>query len=188
MKYSVIFAALLALLVQGCSTMDNGVKAHILGANIDIAKERAQAAAKPVLNASIPVQGCNAPEGTDYKTACVMTSIVHAPQGAANSGQIAMPDDPWARAADRAVGVLGTAAGLYLGGQAAVGLVDAAAGGIAKALQTMPDPVVVPPATPVIVPAADPVIVQPVVVPAPDPVIVDPVVVQPEIVYVPAAP
>lgn len=167
--------------------MDNGVKAQILGANIDIAKQRAQAAAKPVLDAKIPVPGCKAPEGADYKTACVMTIVVHAPQNASNS-QLSMPDDPWARAADRAVGVLGTAAGLYLGGQAAVGLVDAASGGIAKALQTMPNPVVVPPATPVIVPAADPVIVQPVVVPAPDPVIVDPVVVQPEIVYVPAAP
>ena len=190
MKYSVIFSALLALMVQGCSTMDNGVKAQILGANIDIAKQRAQAAAKPVLDAKIPVPGCKAPEGADYKTACVMTIVVHAPQGA-TSGQLSMPDDPMWRVLDRGMGVLGTAAGIYLGGDAAVGLVSAAGSGIVNALKVQPAPTVVNQPAPVIVPAAEPIIVNqpaPVVVPAPDPVIVDPVVVQPEIVYVPTAP
>lgn len=186
-----LFVIFAALLVSGCSTLGNGMKAQVLGANIEIAKERAQAAAKPVLNASIPVPGCKAPEGSSYIDACVMTIVVHAPQSGANNGQIAMPDDPWARAADRAVGALGTAAGLYLGGNAAVSLVEAAGSGIANALKVQPAPTIVNQPAPVIVAPADPVIVQqpaPVIVPAPEPVIVDPVVVQPEIVYVPTAP
>jgi len=175
------------LLTAGCSTLP-GMKAQVMGANIEIAKQRAQAAAQPVLNASIPVPGCQAPVGTDYKTACVMTIVVHAPQGQGANGQLAMPDDPWARAADRAVGVLGTAAGLYLGGNAAVGLVGAAGNGIAQALRSMPGPVVVQPATPIVVTQPAPIVVNqpaPIVVEQPEPVIVNPVVVNPVVVTVP---
>lgn len=175
MKYSVILAALLALVAQGCSTTPS-MKAQIAGANIEIAKQRAVAAAKPILDASIPT-----PHG-------VMTIVVYAPQGP-NNGQIAMPDDPWARAADRAVGVLGTAAGLYLGGTAAVNLIEAAGVGVSKALQAVPDPVVVQPAqtvvvtqpTPLVVTQPEPIVVmqpEPILVTQPEPLIVTPVIVQ----------
>lgn len=171
-------AAVLAL--SGCA--NNGMKAEVLGANIEIAKERAAAAAKPVLNASIPVPGCKAPEGADYKTACVMLIVVHAPQGA-SSGQVSMPDDPMWRVLDRGMGVLGTAAGIYLGGDAAVGLVQAAGSGIVNALRVQPapvvvnqpSPVIVAPAEPVIVEQAPPVIVEPVIVQSPDPIVIQPV-------------
>jgi hypothetical protein len=90
----------LLLLLTGCST-DSALRAQIAGANIELARHKAEVAAKPILDAQIPT-----PSG-------MMVIVVHAPQGA-NTAQITMPDDPWARAADRAVGVLGTAAGLYL--------------------------------------------------------------------------
>jgi hypothetical protein len=149
--------------VTACST-DSALRAQIAGANIELARHKAETAAKPILDAQIPT-----PSG-------MMVIIVHAPQGA-NTAQITMPDDPWARAADRAVGVLGTAAGLYLGGEAAVGLVSASTQGVVNALRVQPAPTVVTQPAPVIVPPADPVIVT-----QPAPVIVDPVVVDPVIV------
>jgi hypothetical protein len=171
-----MWAAFIAafFMLTGCAT--GGMKADVLGANIEIAKARTQAAAKPILDAEIPT-----PNG-------IMRIVVHAPQGAGN-GQVAMPDDGWARVAERAVGVLGTAAGIYLGGDAAVGLVNAAGSGIVGALKSQqaptvvmqPSPVVVAPAEPVIVQQPAPVIVQPaepIIVPSPDPIIVEPVVIQ----------
>ncbi len=157
------FALGLLLLLTGCST-DSALRAQIAGANIELARHKAEVAAKPILDAQIPT-----PSG-------MMVIVVHAPQGA-NTAQITMPDDPWARAADRAVGVLGTAAGLYLGGEAAVGLVSASTQGVVNALRVQPAPTVVMQPSPVIVPPADPVIVT-----QPAPVIVDPVVVDPVIV------
>lgn len=173
-----MLAILAVLLLAGCST-SGGLSAQIAGANIEIARERAQAAAKPVLNASIPIPGCKAPEGLFFSDACVMTIIVHAPNTAPTT--IPMPSDDWARVADRAVGVLGTAAGIYLGGDAAVGLVRGVSGGIADALRTQPAPVIVPPADPVVVTQPDPVVVT-----QPPPVIVEPVVVDPVVVSQPA--
>lgn len=173
-----MLAILTVLLLAGCST-SGGLNAQIAGANIEIAKERAQV--KPVLNAIIPIPGCKAPEGLFFSDACVMTIIVHAPNTAPTT--IPMPSDDWARVADRAVGVLGTAAGIYLGGDAAVGLVRGVSGGIADALRTQPAPVIVPPADPVIVTQPEPVIVtqpEPVIVQQPAPVVVEPVVIQPQ--------
>jgi hypothetical protein len=171
---SLIIAALGLLTLSGCST-DSALRAQIAGANIELARHKAETAAKPILDAQIPT-----PSG-------MMLIIVHAPQGS-NTAQISMPDDPWARAADRAVGVLGTAAGLYLGGEAAVGLVRASTQGVAEALRVQPAPMVVTQPAPVIVPPADPVIVTqpaPVIVPPIDPVIITqpaPVIVHPVIV------
>ncbi len=168
---AVVVTVLLTL--TGCST-DSALRAQIAGANIELARHKAETAAKPVLDAQIPT-----PSG-------MMVIVVHAPQGA-NTAQITMPDDPWARAADRAVGVLGTAAGLYLGGEAAVGVVRASTQGVAEALRVQPAPTVVtqppavimPQADPIIVPPADPVIVNPVVITRPDPMVVQPVIVGP---------
>ena len=155
-----VIAAVLVL--SGCA--GNGIKAQVAGANIEIAKQRAAAAAKPILDAKIPT-----PDG-------MMIIVVHAPQGA-GSGQVSMPDDPMWRVLDRGMGVLGTAAGIYLGGDAAVGLVNAAGTGIVNALKVQPAPTVVNQPSPVVVAPAEPVIVEQ----AP-PVIVEPVIVYPEVV------
>lgn len=167
-----MWAAFIAafFMLSGCA--GNGIKAQVAGANIEIAKQRAAAAAKPILDAKIPT-----PDG-------MMIIVVHAPQGA-GSGQVSMPDDPMWRVLDRGMGVLGTAAGIYLGGEAAIGLVGAAGSGIVNALKTAPAPVIVQPAEPIIVPAAEPVIVEqpaPVVIEQPAPVIIEqpaPIVIQP---------
>lgn len=152
-----MLAILAVLLLAGCST-SGGLSAQIAGANIEVAKARA--VVRPVLDAEIPT-----PHG-------VMKIVVHAPNTAPTT--IPMPSDDWARVADRAVGVLGTAAGIYLGGDAAVGLVRGVSGGIADALRTQPAPVIVPPADPVVVLQPDPVVVT-----QPPPVIVEPVLVNP---------
>jgi hypothetical protein len=166
-----IIAVAGALALTGCAT-GNGFKAQVLGANIDIAKTRAVAAAKPILDAEIPT-----PNG-------VMRIVVHAPQTPGN-GQVAMPDDPWGRVADRAVGVLGTAAGLYLGGQAAVSLVTAAGTGITHALQVQPAPTVVNQPTPLAINQPAPIVItqpEPIVITQPEPIIItapDPIIISP---------
>lgn len=155
-----LLVSVLVVLLAGCSTTP-GIKAEIAGANIEIAKQRAAAAAKPILDAKIPT-----PDG-------VMTIVVYAPQSG-NTGLISMPDDPWARAADRAVGVLGTGLGLWLGGEAAIGLVEAGATGIVNALKVQPAPTVVNQPAPVIVDPAEPVIVTqpaPVIIEQPEPIV-----------------
>lgn len=166
------FALILLILAvvvaaSGCST-SGGLNAQIAGANIELAKQRA--VVRPVLDAEIPT-----PNG-------LMKIVVHAPNTAPST--VPMPNDDWARVADRAVGVLGTAAGIYLGGEAAVSLVRGASSGIVDALKAAPTPVIVQPADPIVVPAAEPVIVtqpEPVIVQPADPVIVTqpaPVIVQ----------
>ena len=157
---SVLMWAVLIAAVSGCA--NNGMKAEVMGANIEIAKQKAQAAAKPVMDARIPT-----PNGE-------MHIVVHAPQGN-TSGQVTMPEDPMWRVLDRGMGVLGTAAGIYLGGEAAIGLVQAAGSGIVNALKTAPAPVIVQPAEPIVVPSAEPVIVEPVVV---YPEVVEPIIIE----------
>ncbi len=164
--------ALVAILLMlgGCAT-DSALRAQVAGANIELARHKAQAAQLPIMDATIPT-----PSG-------VMHIIVHAP--ATGDAQVAMPDDPWARVADRGMGVIGTGLGLYLGGKAAVGLATATGAGITSALKVQPAPTVVTQPPAVIVPPADPIVVtQPpaVIVPAPDPVIVNPVIVNPAVV------
>lgn len=157
---SVLMWAVLIAAVSGCA--NNGMKAEVMGANIEIAKQKAQAAAKPVMDARIPT-----PNGE-------MHIVVHAPQGN-SSGQVTMPEDPMWRVLDRGMGVLGTAAGIYLGGEAAIGLVQAAGSGIVNALKVQPAPTVIQAADPVIVPPAEPVIVEPVVV---YPEVVEPIIIE----------
>ena len=159
---SVLMWVVLIAAVSGCA--NNGMKAEVMGANIEIAKQKAQAAAKPIMDARIPT-----PNGE-------MHIVVHAPQGN-TSGQVTMPEDPMWRVLDRGMGVLGTAAGIYLGGEAAIGLVQAAGSGIVNALKVQPAPTVIQAADPVIVPPADPVIVtqpSPVIIQQPEPIIIQP--------------
>ena len=160
----------LVFAMSGCAT-DSALRAQVAGANIELARHKAQAAQLPIMDATIPT-----PSG-------IMHIIVHAPQN--GDASVAMPDDAWARVADRGMGVLGTGLGLYLGGKAAVGLATATGAGITNALKVQPAPTVVTQPPAVIVPPAEPVIVTqppPVIVPPADPVIVNPVVVQPTVV------
>jgi hypothetical protein len=62
-----------------------------------------------------------------------------------------MPDDSWARVADRAMGVAGTLGGLWLGGEAAKGVISATGGAISGALQTTPQPLIVTQPEPIII-------------------------------------
>lgn len=167
-----VLGVLVAVAVSSGCAVNNGLKAQVAGANIELAKARAEREAKPILEADIPTPGG------------VMKIVVRAPGGSGNT-QVAMPDDPWARAADRAVGVLGTAAGLYLGGEAAVNLVGAATKGVVDALKVQPAPTVVQAPAPVVVEQPAPVIVppsDPIIVVPPDPIVVvqpDPIIVLP---------
>ena len=176
MKYAAVLLAILAL--AGCSTTP-GIKAQIAGANIEIAKQRAVAAAKPILDARIPT-----PHGD-------MLIVVHAPQGAGSNGQVAMPDDPAWRVAERLVGVVGTTAGIWAGGTAAVSLVQAAGSGIVNALRVQPAPTVITAPDPVIVQPVDPIVVtqpDPIIVIQPEPVIVSPEVIRVDPVFAPSVP
>jgi hypothetical protein len=172
MKYGILISAamwaavLSALFVMSGCTTSGGMKADVLGANIEIAKQRA--IQRPVLDAEIPT-----PNG-------IMKIVVHAPNTSPTT--VAMPDDGWARVADRAVGVLGTAAGLYLGGEAAVSLVRGTSAGIADALRVQPAPTVVNQPAPVVVQPAEPVIVEqpaPVIIEQPEPIIIEQPVIAP---------
>lgn len=168
-RYDVAAVCLLVAIVigalSGCST-SGGLNAQIAGANIEIAKQRA--IVKPVLDAEIPT-----PNG-------IMKIVVHAPQ--TGPATVPVPDNGWARVAEKAVSVVGTAAGIYYGGEAAVSLVRGTSAGIADALRTQPDPVIVTQPAPVVVTQPEPVIVQPepVIVQQPAPVVVEPVVIQPQ--------
>lgn len=152
-------------LLFGCNQTTQ-VKADVAKANFEIIKEQIKMFEKPILDVEIPQAG-----GADP-----IKIVVRNPQSGQYQ-QIAMPDDPWARVVDRGMGVLGTAAGIYLGGEAAKGLVTATGGAISGALSYQPDPVVVNPATPIVVTQPDPVVVN-----TPDPVVVDPVIVDPVVI------
>jgi len=187
MKILLSIAAIVAVTMSSGCAVNNGLKAQIAGANIELAKAKEAREAKPILEADIPT-----PSG-------VMRIVVRSTSGG-NTNVVAMPDDPWARAADRAVGVLGTAAGIYLGGEASANIINAATKGVVDALKVQPAPtvvqapapvvveqpapIVVPPAEPIIVPPAEPIIVppaDPVIIVQPEPIVVvppDPIIIQ----------
>ena len=172
MTKTMLLIALAAMLGLGGCANDSALRAQIAGANIELARHKAKSAQLPIMDATIPT-----PSG-------VMHIIVHAPQQ--GDAQVAMPDDPWARVADRGMGVIGTGLGIYLGGKAAVGLATATGAGITNALKVQPAPTVVTQPPSVIVPPAEPIVVTqppPVIVPPADPVIVNPVIVNPVVVH-----
>jgi hypothetical protein len=193
----VLFGVSITTLLGGCAG-DAQLRADVAGANIEIARQQAQAAAQPLVRMSCPVAGC------------VIYSLEVSNPMAGQQPPVAMLDDPWARVADRAMGVLGTAAGIYLGGEAAANIAGTVASGIsgalgasyagsnaglgamagygsdalttqagavAGALDAMPGPVVFNQPPPVVVTQPPPVLV-----PSAPPVIVRPEVVQPVIV------
>jgi hypothetical protein len=165
MKYVLLLTPLLAM--AGCSVLDNGMKAQIAGANIEIAKARAVASEKPLLDVVIPVPNCTpVPIPKDATDPCAIKIVVRMPPSG-NNGQIAMPDDPWARVAERFVGGLVTVGGLFVGGEAAENLVRASSEGIVSALKVQPAPTVVVTEAVVSVPPeiVHPEVVNPVIVP-----------------------
>lgn len=176
MNRIILVCSILAL--TGCSSM-GGLKAQVAGANIEIAKARAIAADKPLLDAVIPVPNCTpkvVPK--DAPDPCFIKIVVRMPQSG-QSGQVTMPDDPWARVTERLVGGLVTVGGLFVGGGAAENLVRASSEGVVSALRVQPAPTVVVTDHVVSVP---PEVVAPVVV---NPVVVNPEVVAPEVIQVP---
>jgi hypothetical protein len=134
-----------------------------VGANVELATAQAREIALPLVDISIPHEGD------------VLKIVVRNPQAVAGH-QIQMPDDPWARVADRAMGVIGTIGGIWAGGEAAIGLVGAVGGVVGTALQSMPDAVVVTQPAPVVVDPQAPVVVTqpaPIVVTQPPPLVVE---------------
>jgi hypothetical protein len=120
-------------LQYGCAG-DSALRASVAGANIELAKAQAKAYEQPIVDVAIPHDGA------------ILKIVVRNPS--ANVQHVAMPDDPWARAMDRAVGVTGTLGGIWLGGEAAKGIVSATGGAISGALSTTPAPVIVQPSYP----------------------------------------
>lgn len=166
-----LFAMLAVLLLAGCGGGTN-IKAQVAGANVEIARARAEALTKPLVEIRVPLQNCTEKDGSP----CTINVTVRQPAGGGGAEYIPSPDDPWARVAERLVGGAVTAGGIYLGGAAAAEIVRAGSAGIVDALRTQP--------APVIVPAAEPVAVMqpaPVVVTQPPPVIVEPVVVEQQV-------
>jgi len=128
-------ALILPLLLAGCAGGDQALRASIAGANIDLVKAQAQAYALPIVELEVPQSG-----GESLKI--ILRNPVASPT------QVTMPDDPWARVADRAMGVAGSLGGIWLGGEAAIGIVSETGKAIGGALQTAPAPVVVQPSYP----------------------------------------
>jgi hypothetical protein len=114
-------AGLLATTLLGGCAGDAQLRAQIAGANIEIARGQAAANARPLVSIQCPPAGC------------VFAGLEVAQTGQA-APHVAMPDNPWARVADRAMGVLGAAAGIYLGGEAAANIAGQVAGGITSSL------------------------------------------------------
>lgn len=100
---------LLAMAMAGCAG-DGALKAQLAGAQIEIAKSKAQVRAKPVLDAEIPTANG------------IMKIVVHSPPSGNDDAVLRMPDDPWARVAGQGVEVLGTVLGIREGGRAAIRL------------------------------------------------------------------
>lgn len=134
---------LVGLLLTGCATGDQQLRAQVAGANIDLVKAQAKAYEAPIVELRVPQANGQALE-------IVLRNPV------ANVTPVAMPDDPYARALDRAVGVAGTLGGVWLGGVAASGIVKetgkAVVGGLsAVPTVTQPAPIVVEQPAPVVV-------------------------------------
>jgi len=128
-------ALIIPLLLAGCAGGDQALRASIAGANIDLVKAQAQAYSLPIVELEVP-------QASGQPLKITLRNPVASPT------QVTMPDDPWARVADRAMGVAGTLGGIYLGGVAAQGIVSETGKAIGGALQTAPAPVVVQPSYP----------------------------------------
>jgi len=130
-----VLALIIPLIIAGCAGGDQALRASIAGANIDLVKAQAQAYSLPIVELEVP-------QASGQPLKITLRNPV------ANPAQVTMPDDPWARVADRAMGVAGTLGGIYLGGIAAQGIVSETGKAIGGALQTAPAPVVVQPSYP----------------------------------------
>ena len=130
-----VLALIIPLIIAGCAGGDQALRASIAGANIDLVKAQAQAYSLPIVELEVP-------QASGQPLKITLRNPV------ANPAQVTMPDDPWARVADRAMGVAGTLGGIYLGGVAAQGIVSETGKAIGGALQTSPAPIIVQPSYP----------------------------------------
>jgi len=133
-RFFLLVAALAAAMqLAGCATGDAQLRASTVAANIELSKKHADEISQPLVDLEIPlgrdIGGLTTGDGT-------LKLKVRNPAASMAPPQVQMPSDPWANVADRAVGVLGTAAGIYLGGEAAAGLAGTVASGIAGAIGT----------------------------------------------------
>lgn len=178
----ILIAAVLAvvtLTLGGCAG-DAALKATVANANVEYVRAQAVAAAKPLVDMKVPMA---MPDGS-YE----FMEITLQNPGANNTKPLAMPSNEWAGVVSGAVKTVGTLGGIYLGGEAAKGLVNATSSGIAGALAVQPAPTVVTQPAPIqfnqpeptIVTQPAPTIVDPVIVTQPEPIIVNPVVVETE--------
>ena len=127
--------AIMIGLLFGCTGGDQALRASIAGANIDLVKAQAQAYSLPIVELEVP-QASGAPLKITLRNPV------------ANPTQVTMPDDPWARVADRAMGVAGTLGGIYLGGIAAQGIVSETGKAVQKSMSSYPDPIIIEPTPP----------------------------------------
>ena len=162
--FFIVILVLTTVSLTGCSGGTN-VKATVAGANLEIAKAKAALMSKPLVEVSIPVPNCVGDN-------CMMHVVVRHPGGGSGASDYVPYDDPWARVAERAVGGLVTAGGIYLGGEAAANIVRGTSAGIVDALKVQPAPTVLTQPAPIVTP---PIVVEqppPLVVATPDPIVI----------------
>jgi len=186
-----IFVTALIALLTGCAS-DADIRREVSIGNLKIATQHAQREAKPLMDATIPIPGC---EGSVER--CVMRILVNNPTHQPMP-QVAMPDNPTARVWEKAIDQTGTLLNIAAGGAAAKMLIKTTSQGINDALRQQPAPVVVEQQVVEVVrpeiveretvqvvetPAAQ--VVNPVVVQVPAGQIVNPVIVRPDVVQIP---
>jgi hypothetical protein len=186
-----IFVTALIVLLSGCAS-DADIRREVSIGNLKIATQHAQREAKPLMDATIPIPGC---EGSVER--CVMRILVNNPTHQPMP-QVAMPDNPTARVWEKAIDQTGTFLNIAAGGASAVAITKAVGAGINKAISMQPSPVVVEQERVEVVrpevverqtvqvvetPAAQ--VVNPVIVQVPAGQIVNPVIVRPEVIQIP---
>jgi len=157
--------ALIALLT-GCAS-DADIRREVSIGNLKIATQHAQREAKPLMDATIPIPGC---EGSVER--CVMRILVNNPIHQPVP-QVAMPDNPTARVWEKAIDQTGTLLNITAGGAAAKMLIKTTGQGINDALRQQPAP-----AAPVVVEQQVVEVVRPEIVERETVQVVNPVIVE----------
>ena len=119
-----LIVAGLGMAVMGCAG-DTALRARVADAQVEWSKAQMDALREPMVEVTTP-------DGTRV--------VVRQPLGAGGYQGPQLPDDPWARVADRGMSVLGTGLGLWLGGRAASGLATAIIGGTADVVRELGNP------------------------------------------------
>jgi hypothetical protein len=154
------------ILMSGCAS-DADIRREVSVGNLKIATQHAQREAKPLMDATIPIPGC---EGSAER--CVMRIVVNNPIHQPMP-QVAMPDNPTARVWEKAIDQTGTLLNIAAGGAAAKMLIKTTGQGINDALHQQPAP-----AAPVVVEQQVVEVVRPEIVERETVQVVNPVIVE----------